>query len=290
MRCTQVQERCRAGGAKEFCHSLLYPGRKEKELLPATASYFEVNEGDHVENRLVPGAPTDGWLRGLKLVRSDSSIARFITFSAHATSISKKSKTLSGDYPAALIDSLKAKDNSFGMFMAGMVGSHRLAGFDQAEFDLVAQAGGYFQKSILSAAQMPMGDSLEFVTAHVPVRFGEAQLRIAKNWRLRPWAFSSFVNPLQGEFTYLQLGNVVLAGTPCDFSGELFVTKKLGALAQAQNKKLIITSFNGDYAGYITEDSHYETSHKEEVMGMNWVGPYYGEYFAEILVDLVKKR
>lgn len=262
----------------------------QSKLLPATISYFEANAGEHVQNRLAPGAPTDGWLRGLKIVRSDSSTAHVVTFSGHATSISKKSKTLSGDYPAAMIDSLLIKNNSFGMFMAGMVGSHRIAGFDKAEFELAAQAGGFFQRQIATASLLPLADSLEFVTANVPLRFGDAQLRIAENWRLRSWAFSSLVNPLKGELTYLQLGNVVLLGTPCDFSGELFVTKGLAEIASANNKKLIITSFNGEYVGYITEDSHYETSQKEEVMGMNWVGPYYGDYFSEIITTLLKNR
>lgn len=260
----------------------------EGSLLPASISYWESDAREYAENRLKPGAPHDGMLRGIKLTRSDSTQSHLISFSAHATSISKKSKSLSGDYPAAVIDSLTKATNSFGIFMAGMVGSHRLTGIRQEEFDLVAEAGGVISKKIESASTPNKMDSVQFVTAHVPIQFGPSQLRITKDWKLRDWIFSWLVNPLQGELTYLQINDIILIGTPCDFSGEIFI-KHINEIAEQQNKKVIITSFNGDYVGYITEDEHYETLEKEEVMGLNWVGPYYGNYFTEMINTLLKK-
>jgi len=261
----------------------------EQTMQPAQLSYWQADAHEYAENRLLAGAPHDGWLRGLKLVRADSSEARLITFSAHATSISKKSKSLSGDYPSALVVELEKKKNSFAMFMAGMVGSHRLAGFNETEFDLVAQAGEVLADKISVATTSMQIDPVEIQTAHVPIIFGPAQLRLTKDLKLRNWIFSSMLDPLQGELTYVELGNIILIGTPCDFSGEIFVTQKLAELAAAHNKQLIITSFNGDYAGYITEDTHYQQVKREEVMTMNWVGPHYGSYFTEMISVLVKK-
>jgi hypothetical protein len=262
--------------------------RTESNLLPSLISYWESDAHNYAENRLKPGAPYDGMLRGINLTRSDSSQTHLISFSAHATSISKKSKRLSGDYPAAVVDSLTKATHSFGIFMAGMVGSHRLAGIGKEEFDLVAEAGGLISKKIESASFTNRMDSVQLVTAHIPIQFGPSQLRITKNWKLRDWIFSRLVNPLQGELTYLQINDIILIGTPCDFSGEIF-TKHIAEVAEQQNKKVIITSFNGDYVGYITEDEHYETLKKEEVMGLNWVGPYYGDYFIEMINTLLKK-
>ena len=172
--------------------------------------------------------------------------------------------------------------------MAGMVGSHRLAGIPASEFELVAKAGSILSEKIISAAVSQKADSIKLVTAHIPVQFGPSQLRISKDWKLRDWLFSWLVNPLQGELTYLQLNDIVLIGTPCDFSGEIYV-RHIAEEAARQNKKLIITSFNGDYVGYITEDEHYETLEKEEVMALNWVGPYYGSYFTNMITALLKK-
>lgn len=258
-------------------------------LKPARLSYWETDASEYAANRLVTGAPHDGWLRGLKIVADDSSSTQLITFSAHATSISKKSLSLSGDYPAALVDQIEEQQNSSGMFMAGMVGSHRLAGLDDTDFDLVSKAGVALSKKILNASYDPASDSIEIRAAHIPIQFGPSQLRITKKWKLRNWVFNLLLDPLQGELTYLQLGNIILIGTPCDFSGELSVTHKLNELAAFNNQHLIITSFNGDYAGYITEDEHYDQVEKEEVMAMNWVGPFYGNYFSEMISALINK-
>ena len=62
---------------------------------------------------------------------------------------------------------------------------------------------------------------------------------------------------------------------------------KLDQIADSLNTKLIITSFNGEYMGYITNDKHYLVSSHEEVRALNWVGPYYGEYYAQIIVRLL---
>ena len=64
----------------------------------------------------------------------------------------------------------------------------------------------------------------------------------------------------------------------------------LGKIAEDQNEKLFITSFNGDYVGYITYDEHYGHSEQEEVMAMNWVGPYYGKYYSEIIKKILSKK
>jgi hypothetical protein len=63
----------------------------------------------------------------------------------------------------------------------------------------------------------------------------------------------------------------------------------LGKIAEAQGEKLFITSFNGDYVGYITYDDHYGRSEQEEVMAMNWVGPHYGEYYSQVIKKILSK-
>ncbi|MDZ7650220.1 MAG: hypothetical protein U5K54_25530 [Cytophagales bacterium] len=90
--------------------------------------------------------------------------------------------------------------------MAGMVGSHRLAGLKEQEFELVEKAGEVLYQKIENAMYDLAYDSIEVLSAHVPIQFGPAQLRITENFKLRNWAFSWLLNPLQGELTFLQLG------------------------------------------------------------------------------------
>jgi hypothetical protein len=259
----------------------------KSNLQQASLSYWQNDAREYAENRLVQGAPYDGMLRGIRLIRSDSSMANIITFSAHATSLSKVNLELSGDYPAALVDNL-SHGGEFAMFMAGMVGSHRLAGIPESEFARVAKAGSLLAEKVKTAIPDASYDSVSIIAKHIPIAFGPSQLRLYKNRKLRDWVFRSVIDPLRGELTYLKLNDIVLIGTPCDFSGELFVNH-IQEVANLHNKNVIITSFNGDYTGYITEDSHYDTEKKEEVMTLNWVGPYYGFYFTEMINTLLTK-
>ncbi|MCE2996412.1 MAG: neutral/alkaline non-lysosomal ceramidase N-terminal domain-containing protein [Cyclobacteriaceae bacterium] len=256
---------------------------------PSRLSYFEEDATEYVENRLDgTNGKVDGKLRGIEFTRSDSSRGVLVSYSAHPTTVELLSRIISGDYPNALTDRLEQKAD-FAVFMAGMVGSHRLKGVTGTDFQRIDSAADRLHHKIEIAPRSPLTDSIAITSAHIPIGFGASQLRIATDWKVRNWAFSSLVGPLQGELTVLQLGNILLIGTPCDFSGEIFVNKELEALAARQGKKMIITSFNGNYTGYVTDDRYYAAGNEEEVMALNWVGPYFGEYYSEMITHLITK-
>jgi hypothetical protein len=230
----------------------------------------------------------DSKIRGIEFVRSDSSRGIIVSYSAHPTTVELLSRIISGDYPNALTDRLERKV-SFALFMAGMVGSHRLTGVTGSDFQRIDSAANKLNHKIEVATRTKLADTISISSAHIPIEFGASQLRIATDWKVRNWAFSSLVGSLQGELTLLQLGNILLVGTPCDFSGEIYVNKELEALAAQHGKKVIITSFNGNYTGYVTDDHYYAAGGEEEVMALNWVGPYFGEYYSEMITNLITK-
>jgi hypothetical protein len=195
---------------------------------------------------------------------------------------------LSADYSGKAIQLLERK-NDFAMFMSGMVGSHRFRYSPLTNFDYIDSLGKQVTAPIDTAQYNSAMTAPAIRSAHVPVVFGPAQLRIHRNWKINDWAFRLFFNKLKGELTYLEFGDVVFIGTPCDFSGEIYAIDSLESYAASYGKHLIITSFNGDYTGYITYDKHYEVSSKEEINALNWVGPYYGEYFSTMIKKLVAK-
>ncbi|MFM7858022.1 MAG: neutral/alkaline non-lysosomal ceramidase N-terminal domain-containing protein [Flammeovirgaceae bacterium] len=257
--------------------------------LPALLSYWQVDAFDYVENRLDNNAPKDGWLRGLTIKRADSSKAMLVTFSAHPTNMELLGRVISGDYPSALIKALKKEGYSFGMFLAGMVGSHRIKGFDGNQFQKIDSIGKTLTTKILASNSSDrLADSITVTRKHIPIEFGASQLHFAQGWKTRDWAFRLLVNPLQGEITYLQLGDVLFLGTPCDFSGEVFAEAHWEKWSIENKKHLIITSFNGNYVGYITADRHYNKN-EEEVLALNWVGPYFGDYFTQ-MIDKLKSK
>jgi hypothetical protein len=227
-------------------------------------------------------------VRGIKLQRSDSTSAVLFTYSAHATSIAKELLELSADYPARVIDLLEEK-NDFAMFMSGMVGSHRFKFTPYVDYPFIEDVAPKLIAAIDTARYDPAMTSPYIRSLHAQIEFGPSNLRIAKNWSVNDWVFRSAFGKLKGELTCLEFGNVLFIGTPCDFSGEIYTVDSLEQYAARYGKHLIITSFNGDYDGYITYDKHYYVSSKEEINALNWVGPYYGEYFSDMIKYVVRK-
>jgi hypothetical protein len=117
----------------------------------------------------------------------------------------------------------------------------------------------------------------------LPLR--EPHWRISTNWRLRPWIFNLLNEPTPHYISILKIGNIVLAGTPSDFSGELI--PEIEYVAEPLGIDFIATSFNGGYVGYITKDKWYDL-HEYETFIMNWFGPYNGAYFVEIIQRLIQ--
>ncbi|HMQ01084.1 MAG TPA: hypothetical protein PKC24_14985 [Cyclobacteriaceae bacterium] len=259
--------------------------------LPATLNFWDAFAGDFVKNRLTGNyLGMDDYLRGIEVLRADSSRALMITYSAHPTSIDRHHKIVSADYPAPLIDYMENVDYDFAMFMAGAVGSHSKAGFCKSDFELCEEAGQALAGRIKqSMARSDFADELDIQYINLPVIHGPSQARISKNLRIRDWFFKFMNGELKGYVKVLVLGDIVLLGTSNDFSGELLVRKQIPAYANALGKKIIVTSFNGDYTGYITYDNHYHNHKPNEVSLMNWVGPYFGNYYTEIILKLLDK-
>ena len=254
----------------------------------STVRYFEADATDLVENRVDESGRIDGKIRGIRLVRADSADALLFTLSAHATSIKSEVLDLSADYPAKTIELLEKK-NDFAMFMSGMVGSHRFQWSPLEGYPFIDTIANRLIERMDTAHYDSAMTSPLIRSKHIPVEFGPAQARIDKNWKVNNWMFRLMFGKLKGELTYLEIGNIVFIGTPCDFSGEIYTADSLGYYASKYGKHLVITSFNGDYDGYITYDKHYEVSSKEEINALNWVGPYYGEYFSSMIKKLVSK-
>lgn len=82
------------------------------------------------------------------------------------------------------------------------------------------------------------------------------------------------------------LGNTLIIGLPCDFSGEIMA--ELDKYATQKGINLMITSFNGSYTGYITHDMLYDLD-LYETTTMSWYGFQNGKYFKEIVKDIVDK-
>ncbi len=252
--------------------------------------YTESDASEMVENRLDPASIyKDGIIRTVNFVKADGRKAKLMTFSGHPTTLPSRERLVSNDYPGAWAQLESKMDTDFPMFMAGMVGSHRIKGKKEDAF--TDNTASKINRLMMNSAVQDTISSHYMAWGRLTVAHGPSQLRIMKSWKLRDWVFKwVFDGPLEGEITYLKIGNILFLGTPGDFSGELWSRNEWDRWYALTGKRVVITSFNGYFTGYITHDSHYKNSKKEEVRTMNWVGPEFGAYYALILESLVKKE
>jgi len=261
------------------------------DLKSANLRFHKVAAPNFVANRVdEQRGLVDAFIRAVEINRSDGSKGYMISYAAHPVNIDANRWILSRDYPGVMVDELEEKYHAnFAVFLAGMVGSHRTAGTDLKDFNRTDYLGSNLAslviKDSLSGADFENYDML-FADIKLPIQ--KSHMRISKNLQVRDWVFRYLLGPIRGNIQVLRIGELLMLGMPCDFSGEIAVGEKLDAHATEQGMDLMITSFNGNYIGYITADNHYETSTHDEVRILNWVGPHKGQYFTTAIKKIIQ--
>ncbi len=257
---------------------------------PVKIGYEKINAGELVYNRLAKEKDTkDPFLRVISLKRENGQMAIITSFSGHPTNLDADIWEISRDYPGVLVDDLENENAiEFAMFCAGMMGSHSINIDMPKSPKRILNIGQQLSNKIKN--RLDAMDYMETSTLgglDISIDMPPSQMRLTSRLGIRDWLFSKLLGPLQANVKLLEIGDVLLIGMPCDFSGELSINNNLDQFAAERGKQLFITSFNGNYVGYITEDKHYTTSTHDEVITMNWVGPYKGAYFAEVIKKLI---
>jgi neutral ceramidase len=269
---------------------------------PAKIGYGQIAANGFVQHRIDKQGKTDAWLRLIKIEQDKGKTAVIASFSAHNNALTHELRQLSNDYVGGFLAAIEQKTD-FAMFAAGMVASHNPnCGGDS--YQTVEDCGKKLADlALLCLPTIKMQEIKQLKWLSVPVFLREPQLRLAANVKLRTWLFEALVGRLDAEIVGLQIDNILLLGMPCDFSGELFEkiaieyftmpcdTKKeiLEEVARQElQQNLFITSFNGNYVGYISDDKYYQTQHSE-IRDMNWAAPESGAYFVEVTKKIVQK-
>ncbi len=263
----------------------------QSSLEDAEIGLGEINAARFVRNRInMSDSKVDPWIRVLKVKKKSGKEAALITYSAHANCCKAAYTCVSGDYPGRMLSQIeKTGKVDFSLYAAGMVGSHVPAtskeGFiNDAYFNAYGDSLATLINNGLDSIKLSSSNSICSAVLKLPLR--EPHLKISKDWRVRPWVFNMLFGNYNPKLKILKIGNVLFIGTPCDFSGELMFD--LNKLAKEKQVKLVITSFNGAYVGYVNVDKYYDED-KAETRDMNWFGPYNQAYFTEIIQRILKK-
>ena len=252
-----------------------------QSLSPVSIAYGQYDEDSLVSNRLVEQGITDPYLRAVYVRDTAGRMAVLCSFSAHATYLSSRYKELSGDYPAALVRQLEqSSDIDFALFAAGAMGSHRPVKIVDDYAGVEAYAHAVAAPILQDAKQARREEILKMQFFRLPLSLDEPQFRIADRWRVRPWVFRWFFGAQHPELSFFRLGDIMLIGVPADFSGMLYPQ------LHPHGFQLMVTSFNGDYVGYIIPEEYYELHH-QEARETNWYGPHTGNYTVALINEVL---
>jgi hypothetical protein len=258
----------------------------QKQLSPIRLGFDQVYQADMVRNRIWGNAGTlDPFIRLLKLENAAGQTALLCTYAAHATLLEDRNLALSRDYPGALVDSLERQSVDFALFQAGAVGSMGPLSEGKDDWERVRNEALGLQLEIQRVLpQIKTRPDSTLAIVSLPLALRESQFRISEDWRLRPWVWSWLFGEASAELKALRVGEVLFLGLPCDYSGELVAEYE--RFARQRGLRLVITSFNGGYIGYITPDGNYDR-YSYETRDMNWFGPGNAGYLGEFMRKLI---
>lgn len=256
-----------------------------QRLTPAEVGFVQVAVPGLQENRIWRGTPTNdlfsAWVFRSTTRPGQPVLATLTSFGAHATIAHPKPSRLSGDYPAAFVEALRARGQA-GMilFAAGTVGdaspirpkainqqaSVRAYGEDLAARVAARLAAVEFHRDIDLAN---CGLVVDLPPVQVP--FQSSALRFS------PFAFW-WVAPPRTFLHTVRVGPAVLVGFPGDLAGHLAARLECPI-------PVVATSFNGDYKGYlVTEDTFRERPCYET----RWMS-FFGADLGVMLIDLAHR-
>ena len=202
-------------------------------------------------------------------------------FGAHATTLPSGLMEFSADYPGYWERAVEQKTGGLAVFLAGGVGSHSpvTGGKGLAGTEHMGQA---LADALLSQLpHTPMTNSVTFGMIGLEVTLPPFNVRVTDGIRLRPWLAKELLPATRHVFLQVfRLNDALWASTPCDFSGELALDLK-GSF-RALGDSLTITSFNGDYVGYVILPRYYHLGGYEPRV-MSFFGPYVPDYFEDLI-------
>jgi hypothetical protein len=264
----------------------------EQNTEPAEVGYGVFPTTKLVFNRLIgQEGRVDSLLRIVKFRKlRTGKTAALLTFSAHATVYHESMMQICGDWP----NQLKQQLEEFGMvdfacFSAGAVGSHgpyEVSKLQEVEAAYIVNGvRSVFESNFNNISiKVLVSDSFPLKMMRMQLFLREPNLRLNSVFSIRSWLFRKLFGNERVYLTQLCVGNIRFLGTPCDFSGEL--TAEIDLEAAKNGLNAVVTSFNGGYIGYVTNDK-WNHLNRYETKTMNWFGPQTGSYMQQIMIQFM---
>ncbi len=252
------------------------------DLKPARFGHGQFAAPQYIRNRLVGGLVKVDPEFCYALVKQDAGkLAVMGVFGAHATILSSDMMEFSADYPGCWQQAVEQATGGLAVFLAGGVGSHSPVpagrGFEGAE-----HMGQALARMLMDQLpQTALTNSVTFGMLGLDVIMPPLNVRLSDGVRLRPWLAGELVPARSHSFLQVfRIDDSVWISTPCDFSGELALGIK--DFLRARGCGAVVTSFNGDYVGYVIPSRYYHLGGYEPRL-MSFFGPNVPDYFDELI-------
>lgn len=249
---------------------------------PATFASGYIRVPDLVRNRIIgeTGRLNDK-LDLLSFVQDNGKKATIGAYSAHATVIGTFNDRFSGDYPGYFQRHLEADGTDLALFFAGTVGSHSNKG-EGEKFEKAKYIGETLADSAKVLVNRLDHTSLMTLTAMTTeLEIPELQfLRITDRLRLSPYVGRKLIPKMESVYLQgLQMNDLIWLALPYELSGEYGLDLKNALELEGYNS--VLSSFNGQYLGYIVPQKYYYYDTYEARL-MGWYGPSMGDYLMEL--------
>ncbi len=253
-----------------------------RDLRPAQFGHGRFAAPQFIRNRLVGALGRVDPEFNYAVFRQDAGATAVLgVYGAHATCLPGDQLEFSGDYPGCWQRTVEKATGGTALFFAGGVGSHGpvIEGKSFASAEKVGQS--LAQMFLEHFTATPLTNRVTFGALGLAVAMPPLNVRVSDDLRLRPWLAKELLPARRHSLLQVfRINDTLWLSTPCDFSGELALDIK--AFLKTRGATATITSFNGDYVGYVIAPRYYHLNGYEPRQ-MSFFGPNVPDYFDELM-------
>jgi len=255
------------------------------DLIPAKLGQDRFDAPGYIRNRLT-GNPehNNTSFDYIYIEQINGKKAVLGTYSAHATTSSRKNTLISGDYPGYWSRKIESSGTDIAMFCGGSMGGQSPAGTGN-EFESARFIGESLADSVLGRLEnLKLQHQLLISSVSLKIRLPEYHFRITANRNLSTGLSQRLMAaPANVYLQALKLNNIIWFFTPGDFSGESALLIK--KILKGKGFQAAVSGYNGSYIGYILPGKYFWLKHYE-TRTMSWFGPFLGDYLMDMMEQM----
>ncbi len=256
-------------------------------LRPGRVSHFRTESRDLIQNRLIPGGPTDPELNVMIFVSEQGErIATLINFSAHPTLLRSTNRLIAGDFPSVVSRVLEEDPGGVVLYTSGSVADQRARSLDADNaVERTERMGRELAQRVRIAfpeTQFRREGSVGSISLWIDLP--PPQIKVGKGSRLPLWLGRGLLDG-KTRLQVIRIDRTLLLAVPGDLGSEIGMDLK--TYTREKGLDGMIIGLANDYIGYVLPEATYRSAAYEASMAFN--GPYMAEYLTLVLKAMIHR-